>query len=339
MAAPGDITAELDRNTPVVSDIAALPHGVALLCVSPREPAWANLTLQLDAVGCHEPRFRWVSTAVDMLAALRDETFDCLVIADESTANPTETNNRIAFNGFEMLRAIRVGGHDDPAVIVTRRMTESHWTTAVDLDCAVLTSDHGWESRALVAILRKELQRSDLKRDNYRLSLDRHRRLLRERDETEHLLNQQRQILQELHELVDPPTDFAETKTDAPEPTPAAIQILESEEVCRFYDELLRTYVMMGSGRLGEEIPRFSELLATAGVSPREALSMHLRRVESLVRGLGSRSSRHVMSRADLLALELVMHLGECYRNGKPDQSAILPADFGFAAESDCEAA
>jgi hypothetical protein len=29
---------------------------------------------------------------------------------------------------------------------------------------------------------------------------------------------------------------------------------------------------------------------------------------------LGNRSTRHIMARADLLALELMIHLGECYR-------------------------
>jgi hypothetical protein len=43
-------------------------------------------------------------------------------------------------------------------------------------------------------------------------------------------------------------------------------------------------------------------------------LRVHLERVESLIRGLGSRSSRHVMVRADILAMELMIQVGECYR-------------------------
>ncbi len=81
-----------------------------------------------------------------------------------------------------------------------------------------------------------------------------------------------------------------------------------------YYQELLRTYVIMGSGGLGAEIAKLAELLAVAGLSPRQALELHLERVEELVRGLGSRSTRHVMARADLLALELMIHLGECYQ-------------------------
>ena len=46
-------------------------------------------------------------------------------------------------------------------------------------------------------------------------------------------------------------------------------------------------------------------------MGPREALELHLDRVDSLVSGLGNRSTRHVLDRADLLALELVVHVGE----------------------------
>jgi hypothetical protein len=76
---------------------------------------------------------------------------------------------------------------------------------------------------------------------------------------------------------------------------------------------LLRTYVIMGSGNLAAEIGKLAELLAQAALSPRQVLNLHLERVERLVRGLGNRSTRHVMSRADLLVLELMVHLGEAY--------------------------
>jgi hypothetical protein len=285
-------------------------HSLSLLCAAAREPAWTNLTLQLDAHGCQESRFRWVSSVVELLAALRDETYDCLLIADADT-----------FDAFDALRAVRTGGYGDPAVLLTARMTDERWLAALQLQCSVLSSPRGWESRALVPMLRSELQRSELQRDNYRLSLAQHRRLLRERDETEHLLDQQRQILLELHGLVEfGPRSQAPAWERDPDagsvrvaPT-ASPEVLGRDEVLHFYDELLRTYVMMGSGRLSSEITRLAELLAAARVSPRDALGMHLQRVEKLVRGLGSRSSRHVLSRADLLALELTIQLGECYR-------------------------
>lgn len=293
----------------------ALPHSLSLLCVAPGEPSWANITLQFDAHGCRESRFRWVSTAVEMLAALRDETFDCIIIQDTAGEEPRREADE-PFDGLDFLHGLRAGGHDDPAVLIARQMSDRRLLTAFDLECTVLTTPGAWESRALVPFIRSELQRAELKRDNYRLSLAQRRRLLRERDETEHLLDQQRQILDELQELVVGTVDAG----GSPEPAadrPEKSDILACDEVGQFYDELLRTYVMMGSGRLGPEISRLATILAEARVSPREALGMHLKRVEKLVRGLGSRSSRHVLSRADLLALELVIQLGECYRSGQ----------------------
>ena len=71
-------------NTPVEgaereSEIGALPTRLRLLCVGSVEPSWVSLTLQLDALGCVEPNFKWVSTANEALALLRDENFDSVL--------------------------------------------------------------------------------------------------------------------------------------------------------------------------------------------------------------------------------------------------------------------
>ena len=65
----------------------------------------------------------------------------------------------------------------------------------------------------------------------------------------------------------------------------------------------------MGSGSMANEIAETADQLVAASLSPPEALQLHLAAVESLVKGLGNRSARHVMARADLLAIELMTHL------------------------------
>ena len=65
-------------------------------------------------------------------------------------------------------------------------------------------------------------------------------------------------------------------------------------------------------------------------------MQLHLHVLEELVRGLGSRSTRHVMTRADLLALEVMVHLAECYRRRyqariHPPVQRLLPG-FGLLA-------
>jgi len=157
--------------------------------------------------------------------------------------------------------------------------------------------------------------------ENHRLQVENHRRLIRERDESERLLNQQRSMVEELQSLTYP-DDIEKSEKDnflnqsqpleefgeAPHEIPIPIEVQD------YYHELLRTYVIMGSGSLKDEILQIAELLAAASLTPGQVLEFHLECVEVIVKGLGNRSSRHVMSRADLLALEIMVHLGECYQ-------------------------
>jgi hypothetical protein len=70
----------------------------------------------------------------------------------------------------------------------------------------------------------------------------------------------------------------------------------------------------MGSGTLSHELQRLGELLVSAHIGARQAMQLHLQALGDLLRGLGTRSTRHVMSRADLLALEIIVHVAEEYR-------------------------
>jgi hypothetical protein len=86
------------------------------------------------------------------------------------------------------------------------------------------------------------------------------------------------------------------------------------EKLVAHYADLLRAYVIMGSGNLSAELRDFAHLLVAANVGPHQTMSLHLGVLEELVRGLGNRSARHVMTRADLLVLEVLLHLAAGYR-------------------------
>jgi hypothetical protein len=106
------------------------------------------------------------------------------------------------------------------------------------------------------------------------------------------------------------------------------------EKLVVHYSELLRAYVIMGSGNLSAEMSTLAELLVSAGVTPQQTMLLHLKVLEQLIHGLGSRSARHVMSRADLLVLEVMIHLAEGYQSRyldrkHPPQQLLLP---GIAA-------
>ncbi|MFM9963747.1 MAG: hypothetical protein ACKV2Q_21265 [Planctomycetaceae bacterium] len=280
-----------------------LPTRLRLLCVGPREPSWIGLTLQLDAEGGIEPKFRWVSTATEALTLLRDDSFDAVLIAADLNAFAEAAS---------LVKAIRASGCEDPLVLLAPRISDADWLDLSREECELLQTGVMWDSSALVSVLKRAIIRSEQTRQSRRLEIAQTKRMARERGETEHLLSQQRRIIDDL---------------DATEATNVARQALLDcfgrasacrtelpPEINSYYQELLRTYVIMGSGNLGGEIAKLAELLAIAGCGPREALSLHLERVESLVGGLGNRSTRHILARADLLALELMIHLGESYR-------------------------
>src|SRR5262249_42224482 len=77
------------------------------------------------------------------------------------------------------------------------------------------------------------------------------------------------------------------------------------------YAALLRSYVLMGSGTMGAEIADIVNALVEARIAPPDALQLHVACVETLVRGLGNRSARHVVARGDLLAVELMTRLAQ----------------------------
>ena len=80
------------------------------------------------------------------------------------------------------------------------------------------------------------------------------------------------------------------------------------------YRELLRTYVIMGSGNLAAELKRLAELVVATRLTARETMQLHLQALEELVHGLGTRSAGHVTMRADLLVLELLLYMADNYR-------------------------
>lgn len=293
-----------------------LPPEFRLLCVGPTEPDWIGLTLQLDAVGCLDPKFRWVSSASEAMTLLRNENFDCIVIE----CWPTNLDDQ-GLDAADLVHAIRASGCGDPIVLLTRQPDDGLTVEACNSHCEILVSASLWSSRALVNVVQQSIRLMETARQNHHHVVANHRRLVRERDEADHLLRQQRDIIRELEAItqgtIEPDTNATGTPTDERDSTSGSRQersLKIPEKIKTYYHELLRTYVIMGSGSLGGEIAQLASVLAEVGLSPRDTLSLHLEQVEHLVSGLGNRSSRHVMSRADLLALELVIHIGECYQ-------------------------
>ncbi len=302
-----------------------LPPEFRLLCVGPTEPDWIGLTLQLDAVGCNDPKYKWVSSASEAMTLLRNENFDCIVIE----CWPTNLDD-VRWDAPDLVHAIRASGCGDPIVLLTQQPDDGLTVEACTSHCEILVSSALWSSRALVHVIQQSIRLVETAQQNHHHAVANHRRLVRERDEADHLLRQQRDIIRELEAITQGSSSTAPDNSDALKVDretsrlvrkPRTLQI--PEKIKTYYHELLRTYVMMGSGSLGGEISQLASVLAEVGLSPRDTLSLHLEQVEHLVSGLGNRSSRHVMSRADLLALELVIHIGECFQQAAAQHESV----------------
>jgi len=258
------------------------------------------------------------------LARLRDEVFDAVLVSHEGEA----------LNALDLLDAIRTGSSDDQPIIVLGQQSEQQmadlcYESGAEAYVCVNTTT----TRSLIWRVAHAMERHQLLAENRRLQQEQRHRLQMEHNEATRLLGQQRTLIvgrvqvdrkedqpavksQQLSKLITEIDDNA--CPDLPGP------------LVQHYRELLRAYVIMGAGNLTDEMDVLADLLVAAGVTAAEAMMLHLNVLEEMIHGLGSRSARHVMNRADLLILEVMMNLSEGYRERfvrhvHPPRQQLLP--------------
>jgi DNA-binding NarL/FixJ family response regulator len=285
-----------------------LPQRMRLLVVagSTRTLEWVQRGFQGDAA-CDVQIVEAIGMAAG-IECLRDQLFDAILIADHSPQ----------FDALDLVSGLRAGGAEEPIVLLGREREDEMLALALEAGADSYLSLETTTVRALLWTLARGIERHALVRENRRLQQLEERWTEQEQRETQHLLYEQRAIVDELESLREAPPG-----RDGRHVLPAAAQSAAPVSPALFdaYRELLRGYVIMGAGNLSAEMERFAGLLATSGLSARETLQLHLQAVEGLVEGLHSRSTRHVMTRADLLILEVMVHLAEWYRR-RYDQAA-----------------
>jgi DNA-binding response OmpR family regulator len=229
------------------------------------------------------------------LARLRDEVYDAVLVSHE----PGE------LDGLDLVEGYRASGAEEPIVVLgaqsEQEMAALCYEVGADGYVCVDTT-----TRNLIWVVARAVQRYQLVCENRRLAQAEQARLQREHDEAACVLEQQRAMLGESTAAMLPP------------------------ELLAHYRELLRTYVIMGSGNLADALKCLANLLVTAGVTAQETLQLHVHVLEELVHGLGTRSARHVMTRADLLVIELLLHVSDGYRRRyqeriHPPTQMVLP--------------
>ncbi len=271
-------------------------------------------------------------------ARLRDEVFDAVLVSHETDI----------LDAVELVEGLRGGGSDLPIVVLGTEPLPEMSAVCFEVGADAYLRVQDTTTRSLIWTLARAVEHHALIRNNRKLEQDQRHRLHHEHQEADRLLQQQRSLVDELRTFRASTDDQAlvagvaeelnkedasPSEIDAAERAPAPESALPDRLVTH-YRELMRAYVIMGAGNLADEIKPLAELLIGGGVTARQAVQMHLSALEDLVRGLGNRSARHVMNRADLMVLELMVHLADGYRQHflqkqKPLRQKPLP---GFSS-------
>ncbi|MBD3676691.1 MAG: hypothetical protein HUJ26_24525 [Planctomycetaceae bacterium] len=264
-----------------------------LLCVSPTEPSWIGITVQLGKERISEPHYRWASTVQEALTILRREIFDAILMVTDLEQQPEQLQPSII---HQFLDAMRTSGHDEPAVLVIDSLEDSLWTELCQLECDIIISHRSWNAPALVPSLIRSVRRNEIHRSKRHMETQTRKHEHRTHSETQ-------QIIKHLESIIIDRQLFERTGEEPDSSLPENLQSL--------YAHLLRTFCMMGEGTLTTELAQLAEILNTANVTATDALKMHITQTRSLVEKLKSKSARHVLVRADLLIIELLVHLGD----------------------------
>jgi CheY-like chemotaxis protein len=239
------------------------------------------------------------------LASLREESFDAVVVRHQSPE----------LDAVGFVEALRATGADDPLVVVGDQPADDFalpcWEAGADEYVAIASTT----PQGMTWVVARAIEWRRMARENRRLAeLDRHRLRL-EHGEADRLLAQQRELINGLEELTRtcvlesaPATgpDTGEAASRFPLETPHSL--------VNHYVDLLRAQIIMGSGNLATETSAVVDSLHGLNLPTSRVMQLHLHALETTLRGLGSRSSRHVMARADLLVLEIMLQLAERYR-------------------------
>lgn len=260
------------------------------------------------------------------MARLRDEAFDAVLVSHEPPN----------LDALELVEGLRGAGADEPILVLGQSSEADMLPLCYEVGADGYLCVHSATTRLLIWMAARAVQRAQLERENRRLAQAEQTRLRLEHEEAERLLQEQRNLLIELESLYreqpssDEPTAVsllnqalnphgsADCRPDLPDP------------LISMYREMLRAYVIMGAGNLSAEMSALASFLVNAGICTRQTLQLHLFVLAELVRGLGARSARHVMTRAELLLLEVMVHIGEGYRaraveRQHPPRQQMLP--------------
>ncbi len=279
-----------------------------VLALGAQEPDWDFMQTRLTGQEWELKQCVWADGLRETLQHLRTEHWDCLLI---SLLEEDDRFTRKELACF--LASIRESGISTGVLGLTCSLDVELAELFQEYQCDFHEVRSGWFSPAIGVMINRTMQLQSDALEKMKLRNREKQRCRREQEEAEVILAQQRTLLQEIfndQQKADQPessaiqTESADALADDSAFAPLAPQ----------YEQVLRSFVIMGVGRLEKELFQLASELQQAGSTPRDLLALHLECVEKMVERLGHRSSRHVVQKADRMLLELMVILAENYR-------------------------
>ena len=292
-----------------ISALGGLPALMKVLYVTTEQRTGSWLAEAFAADNATQIVLDEVVGKAEGLRRLRDEVFDAVLVTHE----PGQ------LDALDLVEGLRGGGNEEPMILLGYLPPEE-----VDALCYEVGADdycclNETTVRGLLWKFARAMHRHQLVRENRRLVQVERQRLQQEHHEAQRLLDQQRALIDDLEKLSAGETQScgqtSEGLEEFLEKRPSAeLPVDVPESLVKHYKELLQAYVIMGVGNLSCEMSALTDRLASTDSSAQLAMQLHISVLEDLVKGLGNRSARHVINRADLLVLEVMGHLADNYR-------------------------
>lgn len=300
-----------------------LPTGLRLLLIngSTSDVSWLGSVLQSDGTVAIE--VVQAKGALEGMTSLRNDTFDAVLMTEDAKIEVSE-----------MVAGIQGASSQSPPILLLGQRAQADQQAMAfenGLDgyvCLASTS-----IRSLVWVIATAVERNKLLTENTRL-------LKKYVQQQENWKNNAQAQVTELRDLI---RSWAGDE-DALPASVASLQSRLGPTALDSYRDLLRTYVIVGSGSIASEVKQFCRIFRQAALCPAEVVAVHLSVLEEMVEQLGVKSSRHVVNRANLMLVQLLICLSEptvSTDDNVPDVSGEVtdldnwepPADASFAGE------
>ena len=272
-----------------------IPPSMRALYISDSNRAGSWLAGAFATESCVHVDLHEVSGACAGLNALRQSAYDVVIIC-HSPGELDAPDFVAAYRSSGIYVAAIVVGYEDDAELKSR----CYQVGADDYLCVYSTT-----VRNLLWSMARASRRSYLEEENSRLTKEKKQLGAREKEEATEMLYHQRSMADAINAYYD----------DAPNTIGTESTTRSKQLFLQAYQEILRSYIVMGAGSLTKQLHDVAALLSHNGISARDAMEIHLECVKMLIESNNGRSSRRVMARADELIMELLVHLSEQYQS------------------------